>query len=187
MAVWDIFPLPVLFLSVHTQDTVCTLLSRCQPQSSDSSCLLTSAHPTHVPVFLPPHWFFFLHSFTPLSFWSTFPFHFHPSSSTSSSSSSSPPPSPERLICDWACCVFLSASRSSLGGQRAAEMPQCLYIPACAQMQKKKKRRKKRRKNEKRLTFNHLHWKKAGIQLRMDGGGRGGWRRRRRRKGGLVL
>lgn len=33
----------------------------------------------------------------------------------------------ERLMCDWACCVFyrhLAAAR----GQRAVEMPQCLYI-----------------------------------------------------------
>lgn len=70
-----------------------------------------SLHPTHVPRFPP----FFPPPFTPLSFWSTSPFHLSSSSN------------PERLICDWACCVFyrrLAAAR----GQRAAEMPQCLYI-----------------------------------------------------------
>lgn len=54
-------------------------------------------------------------------FWSFFPLSFHPSSSSS----------PERLICDWACCVFyrcLAAAR----GQRGAEMSQCLHIlPVC--------------------------------------------------------
>lgn len=71
-----------------------------------------------------------------------------------------PPPlllAPKRLICDWACCVLLSASRSSPGtkGSRNATMS---LNSACAQM----------RAHEKRLTFNHRR-EKAGIQLRMDG------------------
>lgn len=45
-----------LLLCIHTQEITCTLLTRCSPQSS----LLTSLHPTHVPVSFPPS-FFSLH------------------------------------------------------------------------------------------------------------------------------
>lgn len=78
-----------------------------------SPSYITTSHLCTPPPFKK---IFFFTSFTPLSFWSTFPF--HPSSSSFS---------PERLICDWACCVFYRRLAAAWG-QRAAEMPQCLYI-----------------------------------------------------------
>lgn len=95
----------------------------------------------------PPHLFiYFFTSFTPLSVWSTFPF--HPSSSSFS---------PEKVDLWLSLLRLLSASRSSPGtkGSRNATMS---LNSACAQM----------RAHEKRLTFNHRR-EKAGIQLRMDG------------------
>lgn len=86
----------------------------------------------YIPLMLP-HAFT---SFTLLSICSTFPF--HPSFSSFS---------PERLVCEWAHCVFyrhLAAAR----GQRAAEMPQCLYILPVRRCERIEK------------TFNHLCEKK---------------------------
>lgn len=107
------------FLSVpvhsHTGNHMHTPLSLSATIQRLLPSYITTSHSCPSLSLSPPSSVFFLLSFTPLSFWSTFPF--HPSSSSS----------PERLICDWACCVFyrrLAAAR----GQRAAEMPRCLYI-----------------------------------------------------------
>lgn len=93
-------------------------------------------------LYVPPPFFTF---FTPLSFWSTFPFH--------TSSHCSP-----RKVDLWVSLLrLLSASPSSLGTKGSRNATMSLYS-ACAQM----------RVHEKRVTFNHL-CSNAGIQLRMDG------------------
>ena len=164
----------------RTVKPVCTLVSHCQPQSSDSSCLLTSAHPTHVPVFLPPTDFFSL--FPPSLHWA-----FEALSLFSSIPPPPPPPPPPLLLLlllalkGWSVtelvASFIGVSQQPGGTKGSWNATMSLYSCLCADAKKKKKT------PEKRLTSNHPRWKKkAGIQLRMDGGRWGGRRRRRRRR-----
>lgn len=84
-----------------------------------------------------------------------------------------PSSSSQRLTCDSATCVFYSRLAAARG-QRAAEMPGCLYILPVSRCKRMKER----------MVFIHLYWE-AGKQWRAGSGGGGqaggeGWQTKRR-------
>lgn len=72
-----------------------------------------------------------------------------------------PSSSSQRLTCDSATCVFYSRLAAARG-QRAAEMPGCLYILPVSRCKRMKER----------MVFIHLYWE-AGKQWRAGSGGGG--------------